>query len=202
MRCIIHRDEDALFNCYLCKSAICVDCESKLNGRSICPICLERLRERKVAEIEAETRDLNCPRACIVGLVAAGVTAFAWSQVALLTGSRLDPAAVVLGALVAYAVMKGAGGKRGYSLQQAASGLALGGILLGYFLVFVRTQPEAYARLSGAGSELLGALYAFPGYLGGLGFLGFLCLAAGVGLAYYLPHPRTPPPAGRPISPT
>ena len=190
MRCVIHRDEDALFNCYLCKSAICVDCESKLNGRSVCPICLERLRQRKAAEIEAETKRLNCPCACVMGLLAAGAAAFAWSQIALLTGRRLDAAAVVLGALVAYAVMKGAGGKRGHSLQQAASILALAGILLGYFLVFVRTQPDAYSQISGAGSELLGAFYAFPGYLSGLGLVGLAFLALGVGLAYYLPRPR------------
>jgi len=193
MRCVIHRDEDALFNCYLCKSAICVDCESKLNGRSVCPICLERLRERKAAEIEAETKQLNCPCACVIGLVAAGAAAFAWSQIALLTGSRLDPATLVVGGIVAYAVMKGAGGKRGYSLQQAASVLTLAGILLGYFLIFVRTQSAAYSQLSGAGSELLGALYAFPGYLSGLGGVGFTFLVLGVALAYYLPHPRPSP---------
>jgi hypothetical protein len=189
MKCVIHRDEDALFNCYLCKSAICVACESKLRGQSVCPICLGRIRDRKAAEIEAETKHLKVPCACWMGVVAAGATAFAWSQFAVMTGRPLDLFALVLGALVAYGVMKGAGEKRGYNLQQIASLLALAGILVGHFLILVRAQSAAYSNSSG-GSELLGALYAFPGYLSQLGAFGWLCLAGGTALAYYLPHPR------------
>jgi hypothetical protein len=189
MKCVIHRDEDALFNCYLCKNAICVNCERKLRGRSVCATCLERIRERKAAQIEAETKHLNCPCAFVMGLVAAGAAAFAWSQFAVMSGSRLEVAAIGLGAIVAYGVMKGAGEKRGYNLQQISSVLALAGIISAHFLYHARTHG---ASLS-AGSGPLGALYDFPGYLSELGVIGWLFLVAGTALAYHLPHPRALP---------
>ncbi|MFB3883139.1 MAG: B-box zinc finger protein [Armatimonadota bacterium] len=190
MRCAIHKDRDALFNCYLCKNPICVDCESKLRGQSICATCLGRIRGRKAAEIEAETKHLNVPSACAMGAVAAGLGAFAWSQFVLMTSRPLDILAVVLGALVAYGVMKGAGGKRGDNLQQISSVLALGSILIGHFLILVRARSTAYAGVSAGGAEFLGALYAFPGYLSEMGAFGWVCLLAGTVLAYWLPHPR------------
>lgn len=193
MKCVIHRDEDALFNCYLCRNPICVDCARELRGHSVCPICIARIEERKAAEIEAETKDLKCPCACVTGLLAAGAIAFAWSQLVLMTGRRLDVGAVALGALVAFAVMRGAGNKRGQNLQQMASLLTLGGILVGHFLILLRAEPERYAGLSIGGGDALGALYAFPDYLSSLGAEGWFFLVAGTMLAYYLPHPRTGP---------
>jgi len=201
MKCVIHRDEDALFNCYLCRNPICVNCamelrgERRLRGRSVCPICIARIEERKAAEIAAETQDLKCPCACVMGLVAAGAIAFAWSQLVLMTGRPLDVGAVALGALVAFAVMRGAGNKRGHNLQQMASLLTLAGILLGHFLILLRTQQASYATLSAASGEALGALYAFPGYLSSLGATSWVFLVAGAALAYYLPQPRTTPAA-------
>jgi hypothetical protein len=195
MKCVIHRDKDALFNCYLCRNPICVDCARNLRGHSVCPICIARIEERKAAGIAAETEGLNCPRACVVGLVAAGATAFAWSQFALMTGPPLAVGAIGVGALVAYGVMAGAGNKRGHRLQQMASLLTLAGILLGHFLILLRGAPERYAGLSAGGADALGALYAFPGYLSSLGAAGWLFLVAGAGLAYHLPHPRTAPTA-------
>ncbi len=193
MRCVIHRDEDALFNCYLCKSAICVECESKLRGRSVCPICLDRIRERTTAQMEAETKNPNYPSALALGLVAAGAAAFAWSQFDVMTGRPLDIVALALGALVAYGVMRGAGDKRGYGLQQIAFITTLAGIIFGHFLILLRTGHASHAPLSGGGSDLVEALYAFPGYLRSFGVFRWLCLAAGTVLAYYLPHPRTAP---------
>jgi hypothetical protein len=193
MKCVIHRDEDALFNCYLCRNPICVNCARELRGHSVCPICIARIEERKAAEIAAETEDLNCPCACVMGVVAAGATAFAWSQFAVMTGDRLEFAALAVGALVAFAVMRGAGNKRGHNLQQMASLLTLGAILVGHFLILLRAEPESYAGLSTGAGDALGALYAFPDYLSGLGAVGWVFLAAGTVLAYYLPHPRTTP---------
>ncbi len=194
MRCAIHKDADALFNCYLCKNPICVQCESKLRGQSVCPNCLGRIRDRKAAEIEKETKHLNVSSAFTMGLLAAGAGAFAWSQFAQMTGGRLDVLAVVLGALVAFAVMHGAGGKRGENLQQIAGGLTVVGVLVGHFLVLLRAQTMAYRGLGGGSPDVLAALYAFPGYLNGLGTFGCLCLLGGIALAYYLPHPRSLPP--------
>jgi len=191
MKCVIHRDEDALFNCYLCRNPICVNCARDLRGRSVCPNCIARIEQRKAADIAAETEDLNCPSACVMGLVAAGAVAFAWSQLVLMTGRPLDLSAVALGALVAFAVMRGAGGKRGHNLQQMAALLTLAGVLFGHFLIFLRVLPEHYAELSAGAGDALAALYAFPGYLSSLGATGWVLLVAGTALAYYLPHPRT-----------
>jgi hypothetical protein len=67
--------------------------------------------------------------------------------------------------------------------------------MVGHFLILIRAQSAAYIGLSTGGSEFLGALYAFPGYLSELGAFGWLCLVLGTTLAYYLPHPRALPQA-------
>lgn len=193
MNCINHRDQFAPYNCYLCGNPVCPQCETKLKGRSICPGCRNRLRERVEAEYKAETERVNCPCGFLCGLVAAGAAAFAWSQIALLTGSTFDIGAVVLGGVVGYGVMKGAGDKRSCSLQQIAGALTIAGVFVAYFLTFLRTQPQAYGRLSGGGSDFLGALYAFPAYLGQLTPLAWLLLVAAALLSYYIPHVRALP---------
>lgn len=191
MKCVNCGKEDVIYTCFLCSNPICVQCESKLRGNSVCPACLDRRRERKAAEYEAETKHLNCPCGFLLGLLVAVVTAVAWSQVAVLTGGRFEVGALLLGGIVGYGVMKGAGDKRGYVLQQMASGVTLAGILLAHFLVLVRTQGHSYRQLSEGGSSLLGALCAFPGYVSELGLMAWLALAAGTALAYYIPRVRT-----------
>ncbi len=191
MKCVNCGKEDVIYNCFLCRNPICGQCESKLRGNSVCPGCLARRRERKAAEYEAETKRLNCPCGLLVGLLAAVATAVAWSQVAVLTGGRFEVGALLLGGMVGYGVMKGAGDKRGYILQQMASGITVAGTLLAYFLVLVRTQEHSYRQLSGGSSSLLGALCAFPGYLSELELPAWLALGAGIALAYYIPRVRT-----------
>ena len=155
MNCVNHSDQFAPYNCYLCKNPICPECESKLRGNSICPTCRNRLRQRVEDVYEAETQRLNCPCGFFYGLVAAAAAAFAWSQIALLTGGPFDIGAPILGGLVGYGVMKGAGEKRGRTLQEIALILAIVGVFLAHFLTFLRTQPQAYGRLSGGGPDVL-----------------------------------------------
>ncbi len=193
MTCVFHRDQDALFQCYLCRNPICVDCESKEAGQSICPRCRAAKEQRILAKYEEETRDLNYCGAVSCGLLAAVGAAVGWSQLALSFGSRADVVALVLGGLAGYAVTRGAGEKRGRDLQQIAGVLALAGILLGYFLVSLRTGWSAHIALSAGDSAFRGALYSFPDYLASLGIVGWLFLAAGVVLAYWVPHVRKPP---------
>lgn len=189
MRCSHCPSQDAILNCYLCRNPLCVECESKHGDRSICPTCRARLQQRREAEHAAETQHLNCPSGLCYGLIAALAAAFAWSQVAVLTGGALTVSAVPLGGLVGFAVMYGSGQKRGEILQQIAGVLTMLGILAAYFLVYYRTGAPSYRSLS-AGSGLTGALMGYPGFLTELGFLAWLWFAVGVGLAYYLPHVR------------
>jgi hypothetical protein len=191
MRCIIHRDEDALFNCYLCRNPICPDCATEQNGRSICPVCIARFQQRKAAVIESETKDPHCYCAAALGLIAAVTGAWAWSQFVVMgVGTRLDVFALALGGLIAYAVMRGAGGKRGQQLQQLAALLTLAGVLLGYYLILLRAYQGFYTGVAGVNPSGTAALYAFPGFLGDLGIIPWLLMAAAITLAWYLPHPR------------
>jgi hypothetical protein len=192
MKCVNCSSQDVIYSCFLCSSPLCVRCESKLRGNSVCPACLERLRQRRAAEYEQETQQLNCPCGALVGLLAALGTAVAWSQVAVLTGNPFEVGAVLLGGMVGYGVMKGAGDKRGYILQQMAAVLTLVGIFFAYFLVALRTERHAYAQLSGE-SPLVGALCAFPGYLSGLSALAWLLVALGTLLACCIPRVRRLP---------
>jgi len=192
MKCVSCDSQDPIYNCFLCRNPICVDCETKRRGNSICPVCVTRLREQRAARYKAETERVNGPCGFLLGLVMAVATAIAWSQIAVLTRTTFTVGSLVLGGMVGYGVMRGAGDKRGYTLQQIACFLTLVGAVSAYFLVFVRTETHAYVKLTGD-SSLLGALYAFPGYLSGLGPLAWLFLIGGTALAYYIPHVRTLP---------
>lgn len=178
MHCANHPDEDAPYNCYYCRSPICVDCESKLNGPSICPKCLAQIRRRAAERRAAEIRDVNHAGAILCGALAAATAACLWSQLALWTGGRLPAGALVLGAAVGYTVILGAGGKRGHSLQQIASITALVGIVSAHLLTLLHTG---------------GVAHAFPQYLASLGALDWLSVALGVACAYWLPHVRSLP---------
>ncbi len=193
MKCGSCGNENIIYNCSICSNPLCVKCESKLGGSSICPGCRARLRERKAAQYEAKTRNLNCPCGLLAGILAAVASAVAWSQVALLTGGPFEVGGIVLGGMVGYGVMKGAGDKRGYILQQMAAAIAIAGIILAYFLVLLRTQRQAYSGLVGSDSSLIGALCAFPGYLSDLGLPAWLFLVLGTLLAYYIPAVRAQP---------
>ncbi len=178
MDCVNHPGEEAIFQCYRCQSPICVDCETKIDGHPICPACVVQIRERLAERYQAETRHVNYGAAVSAGLLAAAAVAFGWSQLAVMTGYRMGPGALLLGGAVGYAVLVGAGEKRGHSLQQIASVTALVGILFAYLLIFLRAQ---------------GDVYAFPEHLTTLSVLDWLLLALGVACAYWVPHIRSLP---------
>jgi hypothetical protein len=194
MDCVNHPGEDAPYNCYYCKAPICVDCETKLEGFSICPECRARLRERVAARYAAETRNINYTTALLVGLLAALSLGLAWSQLAVWVGQRVPVFAVVLGALVAYAVMVGAGGKRSRPLQQLASVIALLGVLAAHYLILVRIGASEAGIPTEGISPLVAAAYALPAHISSLGPLEWLFVALGTLLAYRLPQPRSVPP--------
>ncbi len=182
MNCVNHPDQDAPYQCYRCQSAICVDCETKMNGRSICPTCMAQVRGHLAERYQSETRNVNYSGGALAGLLMAAGGAFAWSQFAVMSDSQLAVAAVILGGAVGYAVMLGAGEKRGHILQQMAAVLALVAVIFAYLLIFVRNR---------------GVVYAFPEYLASLVPLDWLFLVLGVLWAYWIPHVRSLPEQAR-----
>ncbi len=193
MDCANHPGVDAPYQCYRCQKAICVDCETKRDGMSICLNCVAEIRQRVQAQYEAETRAINYPGAFFNGSVAALGMGFLWSQLAVWGESGFSVGAAVLGGVVGYAVKWGAGEKRSPALQQTASILALVGIVLANFLILLRTGGGSAVGAPSFDSAFLAALYAFPVYLSSLGPLDWLFWALGVAVAYWLPHVRSLP---------
>jgi hypothetical protein len=189
MDCVNHPGVDAPYHCSRCRAPICVDCESKLSGASICRSCLGQIRERITSRYQAEQYQVNYCGAFLAALAAAVAVGLAWSQLVVWTAYRPQFAAALLGGAVGYATHVGAGHKRGRSLQQLAAVIALFGIILGHYFVFWRTEFTASLAVA-TGSPLL----AFPGYLStNLDFLDWLFLAVGVAWSYWTPHVRTLP---------
>ncbi len=189
MDCVNHPGVDAPYHCHRCHAPICVDCESKLSGASICRSCLGLIRGQIASRYQAEQYQVSYCGAFLAALAVAVAVGVAWSQVVVWTGYRPQFAAALLGGAVGCATYAGAGHKRGRSLQQLAAVMTLFGILLAHYLVFWRTQ-FAGSPAAATGSPLL----AFPGYLSAnLDFLDWLFLAVGVAWSYWTPHVRTLP---------
>lgn len=148
-------------------------------------------RERLAARLVAETQQVNYAGAIISGLVVAIMFPLLWSQLAPSKGYGLSVGATILGGIVGYAVMIGAGSKRGRALQQSSAILTILGILLAHFLILLRTQQYAELGLPDFGSAVLAAGYAFPSYLSSLTPWNGLFLVLGVISAYWVPHVRT-----------
>jgi hypothetical protein len=67
--------------------------------------------------LRAETEDPNLVGALVLGMGAAGVSTVLWYAMVVITNYQLGVVAIAVGWLVAQAVMRGAGGKRGPRLQ-------------------------------------------------------------------------------------
>ena len=80
----------------------------------------------------------------LAGLVAAVAGGIAWGLVVKLTDYEIGIAAWGVGALVGYAVLLAAGGRKSADLQVAAVVCALAGILLGKYLAFAFVVQEGF----------------------------------------------------------
>jgi len=193
MDCVNHPGVDAPYSCYRCHAPVCVDCETKVQGSSICRTCFAHLRSQIAASYETETRQVNYAGAFVAGIVAVLAAGCVWSQLVIWSSSpgsawHMEFMAAAVGGGIGYAVRLGAGDKRGHSLQQLAAVLALCGILFGYYLIYCRTGQAGDVAGPGFGSVLI----TFPSYLSGkLGVLDWAFLAMGVVWAYWIPHVRS-----------
>jgi len=193
MNCVNHPDQDAPYQCSRCRCPICVECETKVRGESLCLSCRALREERLAARYEAETRNVSYAGAVVSGLLAGLMLAFLWSQLALSLKTSLGVGALVIGGVVGYSVMTGAGRKRGRALQQTSALLTVLGVVCGHFLIWVRLQIGQPTAPGGPSSDLLSSAYTFPSYLGSLSPLDAVFLVLGTIWAYWTPRVRAWP---------
>ena len=193
MDCARHPGVDAPYQCYRCREFICVDCETKVEGRSYCRSCMASVHQRLAGQYESETRNISYPLAVLSGAAAAALVAVIWAQLAVWTQYSLHFGPVLIGAAVGYAIVAGTGGKRGDKLQTLASVLTIVGCIAAFFLVALRMEAFKDLGATDFGSPVSAALSTFPRYLAKMGPLYWFFVIVGVGLAWWIPHARTLP---------
>lgn len=193
MDCVHHPGVDAPYQCYRCREFVCVDCESKVEGRSYCRSCLANVRQRLAAQYQAETRNVGYPLAALSGAVATAVAAALWSQIAVWTSYSPHFGPLLVGVAAGYGIVCGTGGKRGDKLQTMAAIIAIVGCIAAFFLVSLRTAAFSDFGATEFSSPVSAALSTFPAYLMRMGFLYWFFVVVGVGVAWWIPHERTVP---------
>lgn len=97
----------------------------------LCPTCgVDPARIR-----EAQARGTDLKRAVIFGLAGGGIAATIWYGLVVMTGLEIGLAATGIGALVALAVLKGAGRHRSTRLQLISLVITIAALALGEYLV-------------------------------------------------------------------
>ncbi len=97
----------------------------------LCPTCAAD--PARVREAQARGTDLR--RAVIFGLAGGGIAATLWYALVVATGLEIGLAATGIGALVAFAVLKGAGRRRSTRLQVISLVITIAALALGEYLV-------------------------------------------------------------------
>jgi hypothetical protein len=195
MDCARHPGVDAPYQCSRCREFICVDCETKVEGRSYCRACLANIHQRLAAQYEAETRNANYFVALLAGVAAAALMALVISQIAVWTGYSVHFGPALMGGAVGYAVLSGSGGKRGEGLQRMAFLLAIGGCIIAFFVTSLRMQPLPIYGQADFNSPVGKALADFPSYLRGqdVGLVRWIFVVIGAALAWWIPQARHVP---------
>lgn len=126
-----------MLTCEQCGNSIVEGGEFLLKGkrddpdRTICQLCATVVEN----EIEADTRDINVLGAVFFGIAAAVISALLWYAVVVITDYQLGIAAIVVGWIVAQAVMYGAGKKRGPVVQLISVVAIIFAMALGQYLI-------------------------------------------------------------------
>jgi hypothetical protein len=126
-----------MLTCEQCGNSIVEGGEFVLKGkrddpdRMICQVCATVAED----EIEADTRDINVLGAVFFGIVAAVISALLWYAVVVITDYQLGIAAIVVGWIVAQAVIYGAGKKRGPVVQLISVVAIIFAMALGQYLI-------------------------------------------------------------------
>jgi cation transport ATPase len=126
-----------MLTCEQCGNSIVEGGEFVLKGkrdnpdRTICQVCATVAEN----EIEAETRDINVLGAVFFGIIAAVISALLWYAVVVITDYQLGIVAIVVGWIVAQAVIYGAGKKRGPVVQLISVVAIIFAMALGQYLI-------------------------------------------------------------------
>ncbi|MDP7180508.1 MAG: hypothetical protein QF824_04525 [Candidatus Woesearchaeota archaeon] len=133
---------------------ICSNCRTKLTGESkrvvtkeggIAELCF-KCHEGIEKALHMESKDVNFPLALGLGLIAGIIGAFIWYGIVVLTQWQFGLIALVIGYLVGFGVMIGAGRRRSVSLQIMSGVIALGSILFGEVLITSHFVLQAMAE--------------------------------------------------------
>jgi hypothetical protein len=150
--------------CASCKQEIPVieaHCFKGKKGEDLfyCTPCKEKLD----AAFAAETEKPNFAGAIALGVGAGFVAALAWYLVEVLTGYQLGYIALGAGYLVGYAVVRGAGGKRGTTLQLISALITLMAIVgASYFSMLHAINKYVAEELAKEGAIAPGFLWVSP----------------------------------------
>jgi hypothetical protein len=126
-----------MLTCELCGNSIVEGGEFILKGkkddpdRKICQACATAAEDA----IDAETRDINVLGAVFFGVGAAVISALLWYAVVVITNYQLGIVAIVVGWIVAQAVILGSGRKRGPVVQLISVLAIIFAMALGQYLI-------------------------------------------------------------------
>lgn len=149
----------AVAACALCQKPMAAGAGTTINGNPVCDSCAAQVQSELVAEQETGAR---FPMALAGGAAGALVGAIIWAIIVVVTNFEIGYVAVLVGYLAGQGVKLGAGKGRGQSLQIAAAGMAVFGLLISkYFIVahFVLKEPGVAEQGLGYFSPDLFALF-------------------------------------------
>jgi hypothetical protein len=108
-----------------------------------CPVCALAVEQ----QLQAETKDPDPIFALLAGLAAAVVGILIWYGLVVITNYHLGFVAIVIGWLVAIAVVLGAGRKRGPGLQALSIAITLVALVISQWLIVRYFSVQALAEL-------------------------------------------------------
>lgn len=174
--------------CSLCQNPMAAGGGTSINGNPVCDSCAAQVQAELAAEQQTGAR---FPIALAVGAAGALVGAIIWAVIVVATNYEIGYVAVLVGYLSGQGVKLGAGKGRGQSLQMAAAGMAVFGLVIAkYFILahFVVSDPST-AEL-GLGYFSPGLFLVFVQNIGGsLSPFDLLWIAFALMTAWRIPAP-------------
>lgn len=160
-------------------------------------MCAE-CKAKMIAEIEAEGKDINMPKALGFGIVAGIIAAIAWYFIVILSGYEIGYVALGVGYLIGFAVYLGAGKKRSQKLQILAGVIALVAIFFAEHAIFthevgayIQAHIDQFPNMAAIGGTPKISFFD-PLFLESFVTppIGFVIYAIGVYIAYRFPKPK------------
>lgn len=198
MNCSVHPDRQAYEKCAKCGAPVCMECGIKRVDGTICQACMVKEKSTQPAGAPGPGQirtgasgsaqsNVSYGKPVLFGLMAAIISAVVWEQSVVITHYKLGLIAVVVGALVGFAVLRGAGGSLGKALPAIGALCAGFAILLGEFLI-MQHQVAVIAAEKQVQIPAVKLFMAFPLYLGSdVGIIGWVIIAFGIYNGWKIP---------------